>query len=482
MGAPHVQPFLIGTTWTTGQGRPFESINPANGRSNGLFGGASAADVDQAVRTAKAAQADPAWRNLLPHRRAALLRRIADAIEQDAEHLAQLQMSQNGKLLKECRDQAAAGAAAYRWFAGLCETMAGELAPSRGDHLSLVTYEPFGVVAAITPWNSPLTLESQKVAAALAAGNAVVLKPSEFTPSVALRVAELALAAGLPPGLLNVVTGLGTETGPALVDHPDVRLISFTGGTATGKAIAAQAAQRMAATALELGGKSPHVVFADADFDKAVDGVLHGIFSSSGQSCIAGSRLFVERAIHDRFLDALAARTRALRVGPPDDPASQVAPLSSFLHRDKVAAMVLMAVEDGGTILTGGKGPDDPALADGAYFLPTIVTGLPNTARLCQQEVFGPVLCVLPFDDERDLVRQANQTDFGLAAGVWTQDFAKAWRIARAIEAGTVWLNTYKQLSVAVPFGGFKESGSGREKGVFGLRTYQEAKTIMVGL
>ncbi|MES2183420.1 MAG: aldehyde dehydrogenase [Pseudomonadota bacterium] len=477
----HVQPFLIGSEWTTGEGQPFESINPANGASNGWIASASKADVDRAVRTAKAAQADPAWRAMLPHTRAAILRRIGDLIEANAEQLARQQMRENGKLWTECVEQAAGAASAYRYFASICETMPSEVAPARGPYLSVVVYEPFGVVAAITPWNSPLTLESQKVAAALAAGNAVVLKPSEFTPTIGLTVAGLALEAGLPPGLFNVVTGLGTETGPALVAHPDVRLISFTGGTATGKAIAREAAGRMAAVALELGGKSPHIVFADADLDKAVDGVLHGIFSSSGQSCIAGTRLFVQRSIHTAFMERLVAATQSLRVGPPEDPRSQVAPLSSFIHRDKVEAMVNMAREDGGQVLAGGSRPADPALAHGAYYLPTIIGGVANSARICQQEVFGPVLCAMAFDDEADLVAQANDTAFGLACGVWTQDFPKAWRLARAIEAGTVWINTYKRLSVSVPFGGFKESGSGREKGFYGIRTYQEPKTVMVG-
>lgn len=477
-----VQPFLIGGKWTTGEGEPFKSINPATGKLNGLIAGASAADVDRAVQAAKVAQAEPAWRNMLPHKRARILYRIAELIEANSEQLANLQMRENGKLKRECVEQAANGAGAYRYFAAICETMPTEIAPSRGQHLAMVLYEPFGVVAAITPWNSPLTLESQKVAAALAAGNAVVLKPSEFTPSIALRVAELALEAGLPPGILNVVTGLGAETGTALVAHPDVRLISFTGGTATGKTIAREASARMAAVALELGGKSPHIVFADADLDKALDGVLHGVFSSTGQSCIAGTRLFVQRSVFDGFVARLVAATRELRVGPPEDPASQVAPLSSFIHRDKVESMVAMARQDGGKILVGGARPEDPRLDVGAYFLPTIIGDVKNSARICQQEVFGPVLCVMPFEDEHDLIAQANDTAFGLACGVWTQDFPKAWRVARAIEAGTVWINTYKTLSVSVPFGGFKESGAGREKGYFGIRSYQEAKTVMVGL
>lgn len=474
------QPFLIHGEWTHGEAEPFESVNPATGAVNALIASASAADVDRAVQSAKAAQAQPEWRQMLPHKRAAILRAIADLIEAEAEDLARQQMRENGKLWKECLEQAAGGAAAYRYFASICETMPSEVAPARGQHLAMVVYEPFGVVAAITPWNSPLTLESQKVAAALAAGNAVVLKPSEFTPTTGLRVAALALKAGLPPGLFNVVTG-EAQTGAALVAHPDVRMISFTGGTATGKAIAREAANRVATVALELGGKSPHIVFGDADLDKALAGVLHGVFSSSGQSCIAGTRLFVQRSVYDSFVPRLVETARRLRLGPPDDPMSEVAPLSSFIHQRKVAAMVEMACADGATVLCGGRMPAD-ALAAGAYYPPTILGGVRNSDRICQQEVFGPVLCVMPFDSESDLIAQANESAFGLACGIWTRDFAKAWRIGRTVEAGTVWINTYKNLSVSVPFGGFKESGSGREKGFFGIRTYQEAKTVMVGL
>lgn len=475
-----VRPFLIGSEWTTGGGAPFESINPATGELNALIGTADATDVDRAVQVAKAAQA-ASWRQMLPHQRAAILHRLANLIEEQREQLADIQMRQNGKLRKECLEQAMGAAAAYRYFAGICETIPGELAPPRGNYLSWVTYEPYGVVAAITPWNSPLTLEAQKLGAALAAGNAVILKPSEFTPGPAVQVAELALQAGLPPGILNVLTG-GAATGAALVSHSGVRMISFTGGTATGKTIAREAAGRMAAVALELGGKSPHIVFADADLEHALSEVLHGVFSSSGQSCIAGSRLFVERAIHDRFVAALITATQALKVGPPDDPATTMAPLSSFIHRDKVESMVQMAIEDGATVLAGGARPTAAHLSDGAYYLPTILSSIDNRSRICQQEVFGPVLCVLPFDDENDLIQQANDTVFGLACGIWTQDFPKAWRIARSIDAGTAWINTYKRLSVSVPFGGFKESGSGREKGFYGIRTYQEPKTVMVGL
>ncbi|WP_176053390.1 aldehyde dehydrogenase [Paraburkholderia caribensis] len=477
-----IQPFLIGGEWVQGTGSAFDSTNPANGKLNKRVAGASAADVDQAVRNAHRAQRDPKWRNTLPHERARLLHRVADLIVERGDLLANVQMRENGKLFSECRTQAAAAAGAFRYFAGIVETMVSEVAPSRGPHVANVIYEPFGVVAAITPWNSPLTLEAQKVAAAIAAGNAVVLKPSEFTPGPALELGRIFLDAGFPPGILNVVTGLGGETGLALVQHPDVRMISFTGGTATGRAIGRIAAERLVPVALELGGKSPHIVFADADLDAAVDGVVSGIFTSSGQSCIAGSRLFVEREIYDDFLARVVERTRALKVGLPDVAGSQIAPLSSFVHRERVESYVKSAREDGGTILIGGKRPDAPELQAGAFYEPTIIAGLTNAAKACRDEIFGPVLCVLPFDGEDDLVEQANGTTFGLGCGIWTESYKKAWRVARAIESGTVWINTYKELSVAVPFGGFKDSGVGREKGYYGIRVYQEPKTILWGM
>ena len=478
----NIKPFLIGGEWVQGTGTPFDSVNPANGELNGRIGGASAADVDHAVRNAQRAQRDPRWRNMLPHERARLLNRVADLIVERGSELASIQMRENGKLRSECLAQAGAAAGAFRYFAGVIETMVSEIAPSRGPHVANVVYEPFGVVAAITPWNSPLTLEAQKVAAAVAAGNAVVLKPSEFTPGPALELGRIFLDAGVPAGILNVVTGLGGETGLALVQHPEVRMISFTGGTATGRAIGRIAAERLVPVALELGGKSPHIVFADADLDAAAEGVVSGIFTSSGQSCIAGSRLFIERSIYDDFLARVVERTKALKVGPPDADGSQVAPLSSFVHRERVEAYVQSARDDGGTIVAGGKRPDDAALPAGAFYEPTIITGLTNEAKACREEIFGPVLCVLPFDGEADLVEQANGTSFGLGCGIWTESYKKAWRVARAIEAGTVWVNTYKELTVAVPFGGFKDSGIGREKGYYGIRVYQEPKTILWGM
>lgn len=452
--------------------------NPATGRQERTVTGAGPDDVDLAVRTAAEAAVADTWCALFPHERARLLQRIAEGIDARQEELARLQMVENGKVLHECRAQAASAAATFRYFAGLCETLGSEVTPARGDYLSMTVYEPYGVVAAITPWNSPLTMEAQKVAPALAAGNSVVLKPSEVTPSCALALGRIALEAGLPPGLLNVVPGTGSETGKALVSHPQVAMISFTGGTATGRAIAGIAAERLVPAALELGGKSPHILFADANLDAATRAVADGIFEGSGQSCVAGSRLFVQRAVLAEVVERLVAIAAAIRVDLPDREGVQMGPLASFRHRDRLASLVASAREEGGEILCGGRPPERAELAAGAFYLPTLITGLSNSARAVREEIFGPVLCILPFDDEADLIAQANDTVFGLAAGVWTASYQRAWRVARALKAGLVWINTYKQLSIATPFGGFKESGIGREKGVAGLRLYQQSKAI----
>lgn len=475
-------PMLIGGEWVSDADDVIVPVNPATGRANHAVCAATARHVEAAVEAARAAAAMPAWRDLLPHKRARLLAKMADRIEARAEDFARCQMLDNGKVLSECRTQAAAAAGVFRYYAAVCETTGSDVTPSRGAYLSMTVQEPYGVVGLVTPWNSPLTMEAQKVAPALAAGNAVILKPSEVTPSAALLLGQVALDAGLPAGLLNVLPGTGAVAGDALVRHPGVRFVSFTGGTASGRRVAAIAAGKLMPVALELGGKSPHVVFADADLDAAAAAVADGIFEGTGQSCVAGSRLFVERPVYDRVLGLVVDRARRLVPDLPDAAGARLGPLASFAHRERVERFVAIAREEGGAIAAGGARPADPRLADGAFYLPTVIAGLGNDATVCREEIFGPVLCAIPFDDEADLVRQANDSAYGLAAGLWTADWRRAWRVARALEAGTVWINTYKQLSIATPFGGFKDSGTGREKGIGGLRLYQQTKSLYLGL
>lgn len=475
-------PLLIDGQWIADSGATLDTINPATGQANRRIAAATAAHVDQAVKCAEAAARRANWRDLLPHERARLLAKLADRMEAQVEDTARLQMLENGKVLSECRAQARSAVATFRYYAAACETMESAMSPSRGNYVAMTTHEPYGVVAAITPWNSPLTMEAQKVAPALAAGNAVVLKPSEVTPSGALALGRMALEAGLPPGVLNVLPGTGAQVGSALVAHPGVRMISFTGGTVSGRLIAQQAGARLVPVILELGGKSPHIVFDDADQDRALREVAGGIFEGSGQSCVAGSRLFVQRSIYDSFLRRLIEHARSIKLGLPDLAGSQMGPIATSGHREKIESMVATAVKDGGEVRTGARRPSDAALQAGFYYEPTIISGLDPNSSLAQQEVFGPVLCAIPFDNEDDLIAQANNSEFGLAAGIWTRDSARAWRVARALEAGMVWINTYKQLSIATPFGGYKNSGIGREKGLPGLRAYQQSKSMIWGL
>lgn len=458
------------------------SIDPANGAEVGRVKVTSLAELDEVVARAWKAYEESGWKSLLPHKRALVLHAIADGITAEKESLAQLQMRDNGKPLAECRGMVESAIGTFRYYAGVCETLETDVTPPRGEYVSFTVLEPYGVVAAITPWNSPIMNDATKVAPALAAGNAVLLKPSEDSPLLAPELARIALAAGLPAGLLQVVQGRGAEVGAALVAHPGVRMISFTGGTVSGRAIARVAGDRLVPAALELGGKSPHVVFADADREHAIAAVVAGIFGSAGQSCVAGSRLFIEESIYDDVLDAVVARTKTIRVAAPDAAGVEVGPLASFHHRARVAAFVDRARAEGGRVLCGGGAPHGAEYDKGAYYLPTVIDGLGPQAVACQEEAFGPVLVVLPFKDEADLIAQANGTAFGLACGIWTESFKRAYRIGRALEAGSVWINTYKQSVTSTPFGGFKNSGIGREKGIDGLRLYAQVKSMYFGL
>jgi betaine-aldehyde dehydrogenase len=477
-----IQPICIAGEWRLGGGDLYQSLYPATGEAIARLHAASLDDVEEAIQGAHRAFRESGWAQRKPHERAAVLYRIAALIRERSEELAQLQRLDNGKPIKETRNLVASAAATFQFFAAACETLEETITPSRGDFVTMSLYEPMGVVAAITPWNSPIASEAQKLAPALAAGNAVVVKPAEITPLAALALARICDEAGLPRGLVSVLPGKGSLIGDALTRHPLIKRVSFTGGTSTGKHIARIAADKMMPVSMELGGKSPTMVLADADLDHAVAGVLYGIFSSSGESCIAGSRLFVAREHYEEFMERLAHGAAALRIGDPADERTQMGPLISARHRESVERYVEMGVAEGGRLRTGGVRPHGEAFDRGYFYTPTIIEGLSNNARLCQEEVFGPVLVAMPFDSEEALVEEANDSCYALAAGIWTRDFQRAWKLGRAVQAGTVWINTYKQFSISTPFGGWRDSGLGREKGRLGILQYMEQKSLYWGL
>lgn len=478
-----IQKIFLAGRWCEGRGEPMCSTFPADGSLNAELRAADVNDVNEAVEAAERAWRDPQWRGLVPHQRAAVLYRVSDLINQQLETLAQLQTRDNGKPLAETRGLVASAAATARYFAAACEVLEGELPTQRNSEvMTLSQYQPLGVIAAITPWNSPIASEMQKVAPALAAGNAVILKPAEATPLMALKLAELFEQAGLPAGLLSVLPGKGSVIGEALARHPLVKKISFTGGTGTGRHLAHIAAEKLIPTSLELGGKSPTIVLEDADLEQAARGICYGIFSSAGQACIAGSRLFVHRSLYQPLLARLCELAGGLRLGDPRQPGVHMGPLINDKHRQSVAAYVALARQEGGRVLIGGEAPADPQLADGSYYLPTIIDGLSNDARVCQEEIFGPVLVAMPFDDEQQLVAMANDSVYGLAAGIWSRDFPRAMALAEQLETGTVWVNTYKTFSISTPFGGVKQSGLGREKGLHGIKAYMQQKSLYLAL
>ncbi|MGW2346306.1 aldehyde dehydrogenase [Streptomyces sp. NPDC001661] len=481
----HPTEILVAGQWRHGSGAPLDTVDPATGEVLATLHTASAEEVDEAARAAAAAAADPAWRELLPHQRARLLYRIAELTEEAADELAATQTADTGKTLTETKALALSAAGTFRYLGATLETAEEAITPSRGPYVTMSVHEPIGVVGAINPWNSPVASDAQKIAPALAAGNAVLLKPAAWTPLVSLKLGRIITRAlselGLPTALLSVLPGSGRVVGDAVVKHPLVGRIGFTGGTETGRSIAEIAARKLIPASLELGGKSPTIVRADADVEQALAGVMFGIFSSSGQSCIAGSRLFVHASLYESFVAELVSRVRKLRVGPGTDPDTQVGPLVHTKHRDSVAAYVDLARSEGAEVLCGGAAPEGPAYENGAYYLPTVLAGLANDSRTCQEEIFGPVLVVLPYDDEDDLVEQANDSVYGLACGIWTRDARAAWNLARRIDAGTVWINTYKQFSASTPFSGMKDSGLGTEKGRDAIRAYQRQKSLYWG-
>ncbi|MEU6734429.1 aldehyde dehydrogenase family protein [Streptomyces physcomitrii] len=443
---------------------------------------ADAADVDRAVRAAARAFREEDWARAPVRRRADVLFRVSELLRRDVEEIARTETLDTGKTLTEARIDVEDVAAAFRYFAEIAGKDGGRVVDVGPGVLSRVVYEPIGVCALIAPWNYPLLQASWKVAPALAAGNTFVLKPSETTPLSTLALIRLIEEAGAPRGVANLVLGSGATVGAALTAHPDVDLVSFTGGLATGRRIMASAAEGVKNIALELGGKNPNLVFADADFDAALGFALDASFLHSGQVCSAGSRLLVQDTLHDRFVEALAERAAAIRLGDGLDPATESGPLSSAEHRDKVEAYFAIAREDGARLVTGGGRPDDPALARGFFLRPTVYADCERSMRIVQEEVFGPVVTVERFHDEDEAVALANDTRYGLAGGVWTSEASRAQRVANRLRHGTVWINDFHPYLPQAEWGGFGRSGVGRELGPTGLREYQEAKHIYQNL
>jgi acyl-CoA reductase-like NAD-dependent aldehyde dehydrogenase len=455
----------------------FISVNPTTGRDWGSFAESEGADVDLAVGAAQCAFVGE-WGRLSPTRRGRLLLKWADRILEHADRIARLETQQNGKLFAEMHAQARAAQDWLYYFGGLADKIEGAVVPL--DRTSVFNYtlrEPLGVVAVIVPWNSPTFLTMMSVAPALAAGNTIVIKPSEVTSASAIELAKLADEAGIPSGVLNVITGT-RGAGEALVDHPGISKIAFTGSDAAGRSIAAKAGERLIGCTLELGGKSPNIVFDDADLDLAEAGVLSGIFAAAGQSCVAGSRAYIHASIYDKFVERLVARTRAIVLGDPMDSRTQMGPIATRQQLRKDEDMVQRAVHQGAQVLCGGRRATLADFPDGLFFEPTIVHKAHPHSDLMYNEVFGPVLTVTPFDEENEVVELANESRFGLAASVWTRDLRRSQTMARRLQAGTVWLNTYRALAFNSPFGGYKASGLGRQNGIESIYQFLQTKSV----
>ncbi|MET4898411.1 aldehyde dehydrogenase family protein [Sphingomonadaceae bacterium jetA1] len=465
-------------------GRTFATINPATGEELAQVAHGAAADIDLAVAAARRALDNPAWRDMSANDRSLLLYRLADLIERDAQELAVLECLDNGKPATQTRLVEIEGSIkTFRYFAGWPTKFGGETLPvsPRGGLriLNYTTREPVGVAGLIVPWNYPMSMAAWKIAPAVAAGCAVVLKPAEQTPLTALRLGELALEAGFPAGVINVVTGFG-DAGAALVAHPGVDKIAFTGSTEVGKAIVRAAAGNLKKVSLELGGKSPQIVLADADIAAAAAAIAAGIFFNQGQTCTAGSRLYAHHSIHDELLEAVAGHAAQLKIGNGLDPETSFGPLVSQEQWDRVSDYVRIGTEEGARVHIGGARP--AGFDQGFFFQPTILADATRDMRVVREEIFGPVLGALSWSDPEDLVAQANDSVFGLSAGIWTKDIKSAHRIAAAVKAGTVWINCFNLLDPSTPFGGFKQSGWGREHGRQAMELYSETKSVWVNL
>lgn len=475
---------FIGGEWIAAStGKTMDSVNPYTGQVWARVPAADATDVARAVASAREAFDNGPWGRMTGKDRGRHLRRLADLLRRDAEALARVEVTDTGKLYREMIGQLGIIPDWFDYFAGAADKVQGDTIPTDKTNFLVYTLrEPIGVVGAITPWNSPLLLTTFKLAPALAAGCTFVHKPASATPCSALELAKLFEEADFPRGVYNVVTGSGTTVGAALAGHRGVDKVAFTGSTAAGIQVAHAAADHVAPVSLELGGKSPNIVFADADLEAAINGAVAGIFAAAGQTCLAGSRLLVERPVFDEFLERFAARARTIRLGDPQEPATEMGPVAFEDQLDKVLGYIRMAEDDGARVVSGGRRPTDENLRDGFFVEPTILAGISNSARIAQEEVFGPVACVIPFETEEEAITLGNDVPFGLAAGVWTRDLGRAHRMASRLRVGSVWLNAYRTLTYSVPFGGYKLSGYGRENGLDALREYTQTKSVWVEL
>jgi (Z)-2-((N-methylformamido)methylene)-5-hydroxybutyrolactone dehydrogenase len=470
--------FIDGEFVDPASGEWIDTIDPYQGKAWAQIPRGTKADVDRAVAAAARAMSDGAWADMTASSRGKLMRRLGDLVARDAEHLADIEVRDNGKLKNEMHGQLRYHSEWWWYYGGLADKLEGSVMPiDKPDMFAFTRHEPVGVVGA---WNSPLLFVALKCAPAIAAGCSIVLKPSEFASASTLEFAKLTREAGFPPGVFNVVTGLGAEAGSALVEHRDVAKITFTGSDATGAKIYATAAKTMKRVSLELGGKSPNIVFDDCDINAAVAGVISGIFAASGQTCLAGSRLLVQNSIKERFTKQLLEVAGAARLGDPMDPETNIGPITTPDQYKKVLNYIDIAKNEGARCVLGGQPATDPKLPGGQFIEPTIFVDVMPKMRIAQEEVFGPVLSILGFEDEAEAIAIGNDVIYGLAAGVWTKDTGRALRMSKALKAGTVWVNTYRAISYMMPFGGMKFSGLGRENGADAIKEFVETKSVLI--
>ena len=461
-------------------GEMFDSVDPYSGEVWARIARGSSADIEVAVTAAKDAMRGE-WGSYNATQRGKLLTRLAELIEDDAPRLADIEVRDNGKLMAEMSAQTQYISEWYRYYGGLADKIQGAVIPTdKSNIFNYTRYEPLGVVGMITPWNSPLLLLTWKLAPALAAGNTAVIKPSEFTSASTVTFMELFERAGFPAGVVNTVTGFGADVGAPLVSHKDVAKVAFTGSDISGQKIYESAARDIKKVTLELGGKSPNIVFADADIEAAVMGAISGIFAATGQTCIAGSRLLLQDTIHDEFVERLVDVAGRAKIGDPKSSDTHVGPITTRPQFEKILDYIDIAKKEGATCVLGGQPYTGPGAKGGQFVEPTIFTGVRNDMRIAQEEIFGPVLGVIPFVDEEEAIQIANDIDFGLAAGVWTSDIGRSFRMSEKLEVGTVWVNTYRAVSYTSPFGGYKRSGLGRENGVDAIYDYLQVKSVWV--